>query len=165
MIITTRKEKMNPASLRHVFQTMTLLTLAILSVSCAHTKAYVEPSESSEQVAVLQAEAPVWIVSIDGERVSNKGLGDHKEFKVRPGSHRVEVSLAGMETVEVREHGETFLVRRNFQSRGTAKIQFAAAAGQYYLLGYKKSTPGYYDISGKWEPVIHAFQPFPATAK
>ncbi|MBC8094987.1 MAG: hypothetical protein H7Y43_04165 [Akkermansiaceae bacterium] len=151
--------------IRAVSQTALLLLLTLLGSSCAHTKAYVEPVGPAESFAVVQADAPVWIRMIDGRKVSNKGAGDHKEFKVLPGAHVLQVSLSGIETVETTDHGETLHARRRFQSLGSAELKFTAEAGENYLIGYKKETPGYHDISGKWWPVLHAFQPLPPALK
>ncbi|HLP77724.1 MAG TPA: hypothetical protein VK327_12500 [Candidatus Paceibacterota bacterium] len=139
---------------------MLVLAVPLLAVSCAHTKTYVEPSGPAEQCAVLMADAPLWLVTLDGESILGGGFSDHREIKVQPGAHELEVSLAGFENLEVKDgYGRPHLVRRNMASRGSMRLRFNAAAGETYVVGYKRSQMGIHDVSGKWRPFIHEFEP------
>src|SRR3954470_24953599 len=67
------------------------LAAALLFASCAHPKVYLEPSLGSDQVGILNARLPIWIVSIDGSEVSSLSLHDSTSVKLVPGSHVVKV--------------------------------------------------------------------------
>lgn len=154
------KNQMKTASIRSLLLQLILTAPILAAVSCAHTKTYVEPSAPAAQLAALAADAPLWLVSIDGEKIPNKGWSDHKEIKIQSGAHTVEVSFAGFETVEVKDnYGQTHLRRRSLASRGSVRVPFSAGAGKTYVISYKRSPMGTYEISGKWQVCINEFQP------
>jgi hypothetical protein len=71
-----------------------ILLSSLLLVSCAHTKKYSEPALPEGEAAFLEANIPVWIVTVDGLRVSTFGLKDRKQLRIAPGSHVVTVAYA-----------------------------------------------------------------------
>jgi hypothetical protein len=132
------------------------LLAALMTASCAHPK-YVEPSGASGRLAIVEADAPLWLVSIDGQKISNRGFGVHKEIRVIPGRHVLEISMAGFDTLKIVEHRETYRKRMSIVSKGTLKIPFIAKASKTYSLTVKKSPLDPYANSFQAEVDIHEF--------
>lgn len=136
-----------------------LLCVTLFTSACAHTRRYVEPAGNANELATIQIEAPVWLVSMDGEKFSNRGWSDLKKVNVRPGRHLLQFSLAGFETVEVKRPPDKFLVRRRIHSTGPATVQLSAKPGKVYIVQHRRtSSPE--AVSGKWQPFIGEFEPF-----
>ena len=53
---------------------------------------YAGPTLSHEQIATLEAFAPVWIVSVDGGKVSSFSASGRTLVEVLPGTHRIELA-------------------------------------------------------------------------
>src|SRR4051812_3008047 len=68
------------------------LFVLLIFTGCA--SGYREPSIPRNEMATLNASSPVWVVSIDGKKVSRTGITGHKHFRVSPGTHLVEVQYS-----------------------------------------------------------------------
>lgn len=59
--------------------------LVLLVSGCAQTQYYTEPALRSDEAGILEAIVPVWIVSLDGQRVSYGATGDTRTLKISSG--------------------------------------------------------------------------------
>jgi hypothetical protein len=153
---STRRHALNPRAFASWF--FALCGTALMTVSCAHTKSYIEPV-ASEQTAVLQVDVPLWLISVDGEKVSNGiGLRDRKEVRVRQGRHKLELSLAGFRSVMAGyPNGSERMVKRSFQSVGTAQLDFLAWPGYTYVVSHEENRVN--EDSFRWKATINEFKP------
>ena len=134
-------------------------------VSCAHTNHYSEPALPQEAGAILEATIPVWIVSVDGEKVSGFGMRDRKRLRITPGSHVIEVAYAQHKPVvgvmpppeeaAVPNLGETIAYVTQphairFTSR-PAKVSIGAERGRTYVISAQ--------IEGsQWKPSVAEYE-------
>jgi len=125
------------------------VALLALNVSCAHEKMYSGPTLPDDQLATLEATTPMWLVSVDGHRMSSLGLHDTVRVKLLPGEHKVEVSYNSMEVgTAVDRYGNFGRVHHETWSGGNFPLMFVAKAGYRYV-----AHPG--RIGGSdWEPFI-----------
>src|SRR5262249_996610 len=101
-----------------------LLCLAF-TVSCAHEKMYSGPTLSDGQLATLEATTAMWLVSVDGHRISSFGLHDTVRVKILPGPHKAEVSYNSMEMgTTVDRCGNFTTVRQETWSKKSFPITF-----------------------------------------
>jgi hypothetical protein len=110
---------------------------------------YSGPTLPDEQLAILEATTPTWLVTVDGRKMSSFGLHDTVRVKILPGAHRVEVAYNGMEMrTEVDRYGNFGRARQETWSKKNYPITFTARAGYRYV-----AHPG--RIGGSdWEPFV-----------
>jgi hypothetical protein len=113
-----------------------LVTMLMLA-SCAHQKTYVAPDLGPEQTAILEAKVPIWIVSIDGEKVSSLSLHDSAFVKLLPGPHIIEVTFQQSDMRHVMVGGYPYLRRSRTYVKGPLKLRMLAQAGCKYIVDYK----------------------------
>jgi len=126
--------------------------------ACAATKDYTEPAWPENETAILEASVPVWIISLDGQRVSYDLNGDTKSIKVLPGDHVVQVSYSRVEEVPPPYSppgSYLFTQRRTAHSNGYADLKFTAKPGHTYSISSGRA-------GNKWAPSIHDFFNLPA---
>ena len=125
------------------------IVLLALSVSCAHEKMYSGPKLPDEQLATLEATAPMWLVSVDGHRLSSFGLHDTVRVKILPGQHNIEVAYSARDMgTGVDKYGNFGRVRQETWSGKNFPITFTAKAGYRYV-----AHPGRIGASD-WEPFV-----------
>ena len=136
---------------KQVFNGLALLSILFV-LSCAHTNHYAEPSLPDSETAVLQANVPAWIISIDGQPVSYDFSSDGKTTKITAGPHTVQVSYKGTETKMKSEHGEmiTHMKTQRFASIGYVPLNFVAKPGHTYFINARHDDK-------KWYPSIADF--------
>jgi hypothetical protein len=128
-----------------------LLGLALLALiaSCAREKVYSGPTLPDDQLATLEATAPMWLVSVDGHKMSSFGLHETVRVKILPGLHKVEVSYNDAEMgTAVDKYGHFVRVREETWSGRNFPITFTAKARYRYV-----AHPGRIGASD-WEPFI-----------
>jgi hypothetical protein len=125
------------------------LALLALTVSCAHEKMYSGPTLPDDQLATLEATVPMWLVSVDGHRMSSLGLHDTVRLKILPGLHKVEVSYNSMETgTAVDQYGNFHRVHEETWSGKNFPLTFSARAGYRYVAHAGRIG------ASNWEPFI-----------
>ena len=128
-----------------------LLTLfcAAFAVSCAHEKMYSGPELPNDQLATLEATAPMWLVNVDGHHISSIGLHDTVRLKILPGPHKAEVSYNSMAIgTATDQYGNIHRVHEETWSKKNFPITFTAKAGYRYV-----AHPGRIGASD-WQPFI-----------
>ena len=143
------------SALNRIAGGLCLLAFALFSISCAHTRPYVEPSIAAGELAVLEVSAPVWLVTLDGLDVSHNGWGDLKRLKLMPGAHVIEVSLAGTDRITKPWDGHPLTRARRISGQGNITIRFVATAGKTYVVGYETN-----EKLHKWRAFVSEFLPF-----
>jgi hypothetical protein len=125
------------------------LFCAAFAASCAHEKMYSGPTLPDDQLATIEATAPMWLVNVDGHHISSFGLHDTVRLKILPGTHTAEVSYnsRAMGTV-ADQYGNFHRVHEETWSKKNFPITFAAKAGYRYV-----AHPGRIGASD-WEPFI-----------
>ncbi len=126
---------------------------AVFLISCAQMPLYREPDLPEAKTAALEATLPVWIVSIDGERVSNLGVPEDRRIKILPGPHNVEVTYRGTDT-KIKDSSEQIgpeMIERKRVSSGNVKLNFIARAGRTYFVNDGRE-------GNKWRPTIGEFE-------
>ena len=97
---------------------------------------YQEPPRSETQKAILQAVAPLWVVSIDGRRVSQVTFTGDKQFSISPGNHVFEIKYANYSGSERGEYqtsdGRRHTIRVYKASRENFFVPFTAQSGRHY---------------------------------
>jgi hypothetical protein len=136
------------------------LLLMLLVSGCAQTHYYyTEPELRSDEAGILEATVPVWIVSLDGQRVSYGATGDTRTLRISPGPHVIEVSYAGLETqagTNVNEQiyipGERTPYTRwmHVHSSSNAQVKLTAKPGHTYSITAERS-------GNRWRPSIANF--------
>lgn len=116
---------------------LSALVLPALVVSCAHQKAYTPPNLSDEQAAIIEVKVPIWIVSIDGEKVPSLSLHDSTFIKIVPGPHIVEVAFQQFASRQVMERGVLTLEHSRSYGEHPVKLKMLAIAGSRYVINYK----------------------------
>jgi hypothetical protein len=92
---------------------------------------YHEPPRSNGQTAELVAASPVWIVSIDGKKVSSIGFSGFKSLVVAAGSHVVDLQYSRVEHVASSSwNSETY---RYTQGTHHVPVKFTAIADRSYF--------------------------------
>ncbi len=131
------------------FPNLLPLFCAAFAVSCAHEKMYSGPTLPDDQLATLEATAPMWLVKVDGHPISSFGLHDTLRLKLLPGPHKAEVSYNSMEMgTAVDRYGNMARVHQETWSRKNYPITFTTKAGYRYV-----AHPGRIGASD-WEPFI-----------
>ena len=103
---------------------------------------YTGPNLRAEQTAILEATVPIWIVSIDGEKVSSLSLHDSTSVKLLPGSHVVEVAFQQVGIQHVMKNGFPRLERSRKYGDSTLKLKMLAEAGCRYYVDYRLEVDG-----------------------
>jgi hypothetical protein len=113
------------------------MLVAVVLTSCAHQKAYLEPALGVDQIAILDARLPIWIVSIDGAKVSSWGSRDSMSVKLLPGPHVVKVVFQQSGIGHVRDR--TTLQLRYSRTYGDRPIdlELEAKAGCKYFIEHR----------------------------
>ena len=112
----------------------------LLSVSGCATR-YHEPPRADKQAAVIGAVAPIWVVSIDRAKVSRIGITGHKQFRISPGAHAIEVEYSMVERDTLnRPIG-------GVSSKEPLPVHFTAAPGRTYYIRSGR-------ISNRWRPYV-----------
>lgn len=106
----------------------------LLLASCAHQKTYVAPDFGPEQTAILEAKVPIWIVSIDGEKVSSLSLHDSAFVKLFPGPHIVEVAFQQIGMRHTVEDGFLSFEQSRTFGEHPVKLRMLATAGCKYVV-------------------------------
>jgi hypothetical protein len=119
-----------------------LLLVLLTFTGCA--SAYREPALSQNETACINATAPVWIVTIDGKKVSRAGVSGHKQFRVSTGRHLVEVQYS---EIGKPISGIPYAARDRIVSQKNVPLSFVASAGKNYYV--KEGRSGY-----AWNPFI-----------
>jgi hypothetical protein len=124
-----------------------LLLALVTFTGCASS--YRQPSLPRNATASLRAAAPVWIVAIDGKKVSRISLSGKKQFRVSPGSHTIEVQYVQFERPYQEESGggATYTVLGQTMSEKNILVHFFATAGTTYYVRAGRSE----DL---WKPVV-----------
>ena len=117
---------------------LVLVSLLLSVFGCASR--YHEPPRTDVQAASLEALAPVWISSIDHAKVSRVGITGHKQFRILPGSHAIEVEYS---LYERSPDGYAVLA----SSKKPLQLVFTAAPGRTYYV-----KPGRYN--DRWRPYV-----------
>lgn len=126
------------------------LTFLALVASCAHEKMYPGPTLPDNQLATLEATAPMWLVSVDGHRLSSLGLHDAVRVKILPGPHNIEVAYSAKDMgTAVDQYGNFGRVRQETWSGKNFPLTFTAKAGYRYV-----AHPGRIGLSD-WEPFVN----------
>jgi len=116
------------------------LLALLLSVSGCATR-YHEPPRADKQAAVIEAVAPIWVVSIDHAKVSRVGITGHKQFRISPGAHAIEVEYSAIDR-------DTFNQPiAGVRSKKPLPVQFTAAPGRTYYIRSGR-------ISNRWRPYV-----------
>ena len=120
--------------LHRMSRALVLLPVFVV-LSCAHTNYYSEPSRPDSQVALLEVNLPLWIVSLDDQPVSYGLTEDLKTLKVVPGPHSIVIQYSGTEARIKREPLQLIpLVQsRRVTGRDRVRLQFVAQAGHTYF--------------------------------
>ncbi len=128
---------------------MFAFTLSALVASCVHEKMYSGPTLPDDQLATLEATAPMWLVAVDGHRLSSFGLHDTVRVKILPGPHNIEVAYSARDSgTAVDQYGTFARVRQETWSGKNFPITFVARARYRYV-----AHPG--RIGGSdWEPFV-----------
>jgi|SRR5882724_5923003 len=123
------------------------LPLALLIFAgCA--AGYREPSVPRSEMASINATSPVWIVTIDGKKVSRVGITGHKQFHVSPGQHVIEVQYSQIGMPAEKFDGDvTYTTRSHTFSEQNVPVQFFATSGTTYNVKAERS-------GDLWKPVI-----------
>jgi hypothetical protein len=125
------------------------LVLPALAASCVHEKMYSGPTLPDAQLATVEATAPMWLVSVDGHRLSSFGLHDTVRVKILPGPHNIEVAYSARDMgTAVDKYGNFVRVREETWSGRNFPITFTAKAGFRYV-----AHPGRIGASD-WEPFV-----------
>ena len=99
-------------------------------------------------MAILNASSPVWVVSIDGKKVSRTGITGHKHFRVSPGLHSVVVQYSQLSLPFQESSGS---MTYSFQDRAfsvqNVPIRFFATSGATYYVKAGRS-------EDHWKPTI-----------
>jgi hypothetical protein len=132
-----------------IYNLLTPALTTLLTVSCAHEKMYSGPKLPDEQLATLEATAPMWLVSVDGHKMSSIGLRDTVRVKILPGPHNIEVSYNSTDIgTGVDKYGNFARMRQETWSGKNFPLTFTAKAGYRYV-----AHAGRIGISD-WEPFI-----------
>ena len=116
------------------------LIALLLSVSGCAAR-YHEPPRADKQAAVIEAVAPIWVVSIDHAQVSRVGITGHKQFRISPGDHALEVEYSMVERDTLnRPIG-------GVSSKEPLPVHFTAAPGRTYYIRSGR-------ISNRWGPFV-----------
>ena len=113
-----------------------MFVLATMS-GCASR--YHEPPASEKRIAYLNAAVPVWIVSIDDQKVSSFGISGQKQLKILPGAHVVEV--------EFHYDQLTLYGRVSGVSKHSVRIKFVALPGTTYYVQDGR-------VGNRWRPYV-----------
>jgi hypothetical protein len=97
---------------------------------------YMAPDLGVEQTSILEARVPIWIVSIDGEKVSSLSLHDSKFVKLLPGPHVIEVVLQGFGIQHVMKDGFPRLQQSRTYGEHSLKLRMLPKAGCKYVVDY-----------------------------
>ena len=123
-----------------------LFSLLVAFSGCASR--YQEPRGDEPQTASLEAIAPVWVVSIDGKKVSRVSISGHKQFKISPGAHTAEVQFSGLERgTNFIWSGRAYESEIHIQSRQNVPIKFSAAGGRTYYIKAGR-------MDSSWKPFV-----------
>jgi hypothetical protein len=115
-----------------------LISLLLLASSgCANH--YAEPA-SRKGVAFLQATVPVWIVSIDGRRITNVNVTGVKHLRIPPGDHLVMVKYSSF------EH-QGLMMTAFAGSRNNLPVRFRAEPDHTYYLRDGR-------LNNRWKPYV-----------
>src|SRR5882762_921562 len=88
------------------------LPLALLTFAgCA--SGYREPSVPRSEMASVNATSPVWIVTIDGKKVSRAGITGHKQFHISAGHHVIEVQYSQVSMPVLKSDGDVTYTSRS----------------------------------------------------
>jgi hypothetical protein len=99
-------------------------------------------------MASLNATAPVWIVSIDGKKVSRAGITGHKRFHISAGQHLIEIQYSQVSIPIQKFDGDvTYTTCRHIFSEQDIPIHFFATSGTTYYVRAERS-------GDLWNPVI-----------
>jgi hypothetical protein len=131
----------------HSFSRRLVLVFLLLALSGCAAR-YHEPPKSESQFASLEAVAPVWIVSIDGKKVSRVGFTGHKQFRVFPGDHVIEVQYSSLERrTNYFWNGRAYESEVRLQSNQNVPIKFSAREGRIYYLKAGR-------MDSSWKPFV-----------
>ena len=109
------------------------LTLTLLlTMSCAHTTSHESVVENAI-AATIEANAPVWIHSIDGQKVRNFGAAHRTCLKILPGAHTIQVFYEGSEDVFVRP-GPAIVRPRRVHSLSYLDLRLVAEPNHNYVV-------------------------------
>src|SRR5690349_9526701 len=112
------------------FPNLLMLSCAVFAVSCAHEQMYSGPTLPDDQLATLEATAPMWLVNVDGHHISSIGLHDTVRLKILPGPHKAEVSYNSMAIgTATDQYGNIHRVHEETWSKKNFPITFTAKAG------------------------------------
>jgi len=111
-----------------------LVSGLFLLLACSGCAAkYHEPPPGGS--ATLTATAPVWIVSIDRQKVSGLGITGVRTYRVAPGEHLVELKYAGEKRMNLYGPGyERHPGYFPFYSQTNLPLKFFAEAGRAYIV-------------------------------
>jgi len=123
------------------------LPLALLTLAgCA--AGYREPSVPRSEMASINATAPVWIVTIDGKKVSRAGITGHKQFHISAGQHLIEVQYSQVSMPAEKSDGDViYTTRHHIFSEQNIPVQFFATGGTTYYVRAERS-------GDLWKPAI-----------
>ena len=111
------------------------LTLTLLlTASCVHTT-YRESVVENADAATIEANAPVWIHSIDQQKVRNFGAANRTCLKILPGAHTIQVFYEGSEDVSVRL-GPAIVRPRRIHSLSYLDLKLIAEPNHNYVVGF-----------------------------
>jgi hypothetical protein len=116
-----------------------MICLLVSAFGCATR--YHEPPGADTQTATLEAIAPVWVVSIDHAKVSRVSLSGHKQFRILPGTHVIEVEYSFHE----RDFNDGSDI--HVSSKQAQLLNFVAAPGKTYYI--KSGRTAY-----RWKPFV-----------
>ena len=141
-----------------VFRGFLAMTCVAFMVSCAHEKMYSGPKVPDDQLATLEATTPLWLITVDGHRMSSFSLHDTVRLRILPGPHKVEVSYNSMENKTTMDrYGRFETVRDETWSKKNFPITFTARAGYRYVAHAGRIG------TSDWEPYIT--ESLPETSK
>ena len=126
-----------------------LALVLLFTASCSHTK-YHEP-EDSERTARIEANAPVWIRSIDRRKVRSFGMGNTSSLRIAPGVRTVEVFYDGPAPVPSHTYRGVYHQGRA-RSLSSIRLKFTAEPGHSYFVAATRD-----DDKQTWKPFISEF--------
>lgn len=135
---------------RKFFNALFIFLIALNLAGCAGVQNYREPVFSKDEGAILEAVAPIWIISIDGQKVSNAGLHDDRKIRVAHGNHFLEVAYFRSTIKNNNPSGYARYERRVTRSNKIVQLSISARKGRTYVV--------YADVTEKtWRPFIRDF--------
>jgi hypothetical protein len=109
-----------------------MMVLGLTLSGCAAR--YRPPAEANEQIAHLEAIAPVWIVAIDGKKLSSLKLKGEQRLRLAPGRHIVEVGYASRERRTVQWNHQSYAVTAVMRSQDNVPLRLTAEPGRTYYV-------------------------------